>query len=240
MLRVLTPLLVGAALVTAADVHGTIAIEKKLTRHNVTPSAGIYQRGPAVDLGADIEEDPIAFERSHVAVFLEGGGTLSSLPGTPAKVVQMEQKDRRFDPDLIVIPAGSAVSFPNFDPIFHNVFSLSKAKNFDLGNYPQGQTRMVYFPAAGVVAVYCHLHPNMSASIVITPGQWGAHADRTGGFRLKDVSPGTYTVVAWHKTAGAFRKTVEIGVKDAEVNFVLPYVEPTAGGHVAHNRLAGK
>jgi len=230
MLQVLTGFLACAAISAAADVHGSIAIEKKLTRHNVTASAGIYQRGPAVDLGADVEEDPIAFERSHVAVYLEGAPK-----GVPANVVvKMEQKDRRFVPDLIVIPAGSAVSFPNFDPIFHNVFSLSKAKNFDLGNYPKGQTRMVNFPSAGVVAVYCHLHPNMSASIIVTPSQWGTHADRSGSFTLKDVPSGTYTMVAWHKTAGTFRKTVVIGAaNDVEVNFVLPYVEPTAHEHVA-------
>src|SRR6476660_739000 len=109
MLQVLTGFLACAAIGAAAAVHGSIAIEKKLTRHNVTASTGIYQRGPAVDLGADVEEDHIAFERSHVAVDLEGApkGVSANM------VVKMEQKDRRFVPDLIVIPAGSAVSFPN-------------------------------------------------------------------------------------------------------------------------------
>src|SRR5206468_2586874 len=130
MHRVLLGFLACATLVTAADVHGSIAIERKLTRHNVTASAGLYQRGPAVDLGADVEEDPIAFERAHVAVYLEGSPTDAGGPkGVSVKtLVQMEQKERRFAPDLVVIPAGSAVSFPNFDPIFHNVFSLSKAR----------------------------------------------------------------------------------------------------------------
>src|SRR5205085_7921410 len=170
-------------------------------------------------------EDPIAFERSHVVVYIENAPR-----SAPSKTTQavMEQKDRRFVPDLVVIPAGSAVSFPNFDPIFHNVFSLSKAKNFDLGNYPKGQTRQVAFASPGVVAVYCHLHPNMSASIVVTPSHWGTQADRAGGFTLKDIPPGTYTIVAWHKTGGTFRKTVSIGgTADAFVNFVLPYAEPT-------------
>ena len=89
----------------------------------------------------------------------------------------MEQQNRRFAPDLVVIPAGSSVSFPNFDPIFHNVFSLSKAKSFDLGNYSKGQTRMVTFPKPGIVAVYCHLHPNMAGTIVVTPNQWGVRVD---------------------------------------------------------------
>ena len=55
------------------------------------------------------------------------------------------------------------------DPIFHNIFSLSRAKTFDLGSYDQGQTRKVLFPKAGIIDVYCHLHPNMEATIVVTP-----------------------------------------------------------------------
>jgi hypothetical protein len=127
---------------------------------------------------------------------------------------------------MVVIPVGSSVSFPNFDPIFHNVFSLSKAKSFDLGNYPKGQTRAVMFPAAGVVAVYCHLHSNMAATVVVTPNRWAVRADANGAFDLKDIPPGTYTVVAWHKTAGTFRKAVTIGERgDVEISFTLPYVE---------------
>src|SRR5690349_21718645 len=142
MLRVVTPLFVWSALALAADIHGVIVVDRKLSHHNVTASAGIYQRGPAVNLGSDETEDPLAFERSHVAVFLDG-----ALGGAPQKAAQIEQRDRRFVPDIVVIPAGTTVAFPNFDPIFHNVFSLSKAKNFDLGNYPKGQTRVVTFPS---------------------------------------------------------------------------------------------
>jgi plastocyanin len=223
--RVATGILLGAAIVAAADIHGTIIIDRKLTRPNVTVSAGIYQRGAAVPLGQDPEEDPLSFERSHVAVFVEG----ASKAITKAVQAVIEQRDRRFVPELVVIPAGSSVSFPNFDPIFHNVFSLSKAKNFDLGNYSKGQSRVVTFPVAGIVAVYCHLHPNMASSIVVTPNQWATRAGGNGSFVLKDVSPGTYTVVAWHKAAGAFRQTVTVGsAGDAEVKFTLPYVDPAS------------
>jgi len=216
--------LLGAALLAGADIRGVITIERKLTRRNVTASAGMYQRGVAVDLGSEGEGDPLAFERSHVAVYLEGGPS-STVAG--AVKASIEQRERRFVPDMVVIPVGSAVSFPNFDPIFHNVFSLSKAKNFDLGNYPKGQTRTVTFAASGMVAVYCHLHSNMAAAIVVTPNRGSARADANGAFLLKEVPPGTYRVVAWHKTAGTFRKTVTIGEQsDAEVNFTLPYVGP--------------
>jgi plastocyanin len=224
--------LAAAAVLAGSDIHGTIVIDRKLSRHNVTASTGMYQRGVAVELRADGEADPLAFERSHVAVYLEGA------PKSPAAEIakaSIEQKDRRFVPDLVVIPAGSTVSFPNFDPIFHNVFSLSKAKSFDLGNYREGQSRLVTFPVPGVVAVYCHLHSNMAASIVVAPSRWAVVVDRDGVFTLKDVPAGTYTVVAWHKTAGTFRKTVTIGEKqDAAVSFTLPYAEPIDVSHVAH------
>jgi plastocyanin len=230
--KLVSGVFLGAALVAAADIRGTIIIERRLTRHNVTPSAGMYQRGVAVELGEDGEGDPLAFERSHVAVYLEGGPR-----SIPSGVVNasIEQMDRRFVPDLVVIPAGSIVSFPNFDPIFHNVFSLSKAKSFDLGNYPQGQTRTVTFSAHGVIAVYCHLHSNMAATIVVAPNRWAAQADGHGVFALKGVPPGTYTVVAWHKTAGTLRKTVTISEKnDAEISFTLPYVDSKDVRPIAH------
>jgi len=224
--------LVAATVLAGADINGTIVIDRKLSRRNVTASAGMYQRGVAVELGADDGGDPLAFERSHVAVYLEGGpkSPVSEFPKT-----SIEQRDRRFVPDLVVIPAGASVSFPNFDPIFHNVFSLSKAKSFDLGNYPEGQSRLVTFPTPGVVAVYCHLHSNMAASIVVAPSRWAVRVDKDGVFTLKDVPAGAFTVVAWHKSAGTFRKTVTIGEKqDAKVSFTLPYAEPTDARHVAH------
>jgi plastocyanin len=224
--------LFGATFLMGADIHGTIIVERRLTRSNVTANAGMYQRGAAVELGADPSADPLAFERSHVAVYLEGSPSSSASGAAGASI---EQRDRRFVPDLVVIPAGSAVSFPNFDPIFHNVFSLSKARSFDLGNYPKGQTRVVTFATPGVVAVYCHLHPNMAATIVVAPNRWAVRADGQGAFTLKDVPAGTYTVVAWHKAAGTFRKTMTIGGQsDAEVNFTLPYVEPAGGKPIAH------
>ncbi len=232
-IRLTSGVLVATALLAGADIHGTIIIERKLTRRNVTASAGMYQRGVAVELGADGEEDALAFERSHVAIYIEGAPTADAAPGVVK--ASIEQRDRRFAPDLVVIPAGSAVSFPNFDPIFHNVFSLSKVKSFDLGNYPDGQSRTVTFPAPGLVAVYCHLHSNMSATIVVTPNRWAAKADGKGSFTLADLPAGTYSVVAWHKTAGTFRKTIVIGEKnDLDLSFTLPYVGTKDSEPVAH------
>jgi plastocyanin len=208
------------ATVWAADIDGTIVIKHKLTKHRVTASANSYERGVSVKLASDQEQDPLAFERTRVVVYLEG-----QLPSEPV-TAKMEQKDRRFVPDTLVVPAGSTVSFPNLDPIFHNVFSLSKPKSFDLGNYPKDHARNITFSKPGIVFVYCHLHPNMAAAIVVTPNQWSARADGAGRFVLKGVPPGSYTAVAWHRAAGFFRQTIHVAENRANlVQFAIPLEE---------------
>lgn len=219
--------LAALALGTSAEnITGTILIKRKLTKRSVTPSVSVYQRGETVQLGKDTQTDPLAFERSRVVIYLEGSAPAGVVPASAAPVPQVAQLDRRFSPDLLVVPAGATVSFPNKDPIFHNIFSLSKAKSFDLGSYDQGQSRKVAFPRAGIVDVYCHLHPNMEATIVVTPNRWYARADGSGQYRIPDVPPGQYTVVAWHKYAGFFRKsiTIESG-HDAVADFFIPLQE---------------
>lgn len=207
----------------ASSIEGTVVIKKKLTKRRVTAEVPMYQRGAGVPLTSDSGEDPVAFERARVAIWLDGPVSKDAPSGAVAK---MEQTNRRFTPELLVIEAGSKVSFPNNDPIFHNVFSLSGPKSFDLGNYPKGDTRFVTFPEPGIVYVNCHLHPNMTAAIVVTPNKWHTMADRDGRFALPDLPPGKYTVVAWHKAAGFFRETVTLTEgHDAQVEFLIPIDE---------------
>jgi plastocyanin len=218
-----------SASLAAENVEGVVVVKKKLTKSRVTASVGLYERGPGVELDSDKEADPLAFERSRVAIYLEG-----RFPSEPSAneaaanrvVARMDQTNRRFSPDTLVIEVGSKVSFPNLDPIFHNVFSLSGPKTFDLGNYPKGDTRLVAFPEPGIVYVNCHLHPNMAATIVVTPNRWNTKADREGRFVLPDVPPGKYTIVAWHKAAGFFRQQVQIVAgHDEKVEFLIPIDE---------------
>ncbi len=211
----------------ATDIEGVIVIKHKLTRRKVTPAANAYERGAAVELASDPDSDPLAYELRHVAIYLEG-----QLPCNP-ETATLEQRNRRFSPELLVIAAGSTVSFPNYDPIFHNVFSFSKPKNFDLGNYPRGQTRRIVFPQPGIVLVNCHLHPNMTAAILVVPNNWHAQADAAGRFELHDVPAGQYTAVAWHKAAGFFRQQVTLAAAhDAHLEFEIPLDEN--GAPMAH------
>jgi plastocyanin len=218
--RVFLVCLIVAGLVhpaLAGEVRGAIIVKRKLTRRAVAPAANTYERGPAVAVAAD-SEDALAYERAHTVVFLEG-----ELPPAPPVTREMRQKDRAFGPDLIVVPAGSFVSFPNLDPIFHNVFSLSKPKSFDLGNYSKGQTRTVEFAKTGLVLVNCRLHTNMSAVIVVTPNGYYAAPDSNGNFAIPDVPEGDYTVVAWHKAAGFLRKKIAVSnASPVKIDFLIP------------------
>ncbi len=215
--------LAASATAFAERIEGTVVIKKKLTKRRVTAEVPMYQRGTGVALAADAEEDPLAFERSRVAVWLEGPLSRDAPSGVAAR---LDQTNRRFSPELLVIQAGSKVSFPNNDPVFHNVFSLSGPKSFDLGNYPKGDTRYVTFPEPGIVYVNCHLHPNMAATIVVAPNKWNTLADREGRFELEDVPPGKYTVVAWHKAAGFFRQVVTVSEGHSQqVDFLIPIDE---------------
>ncbi|QOY88135.1 hypothetical protein [Paludibaculum fermentans] len=230
VLRLVPLLLLAAHVARTADIEGNILILRKLTKRTVTASAGAYQRGTPVELGTDPTVDPLAYEREHVVVYLEG-----ALGAKPVNAT-MEQKERRFFPDLLVIPAGSTVSFPNLDPIFHNVFSLSKAKSFDLGNYPRNQSRSVPFQNPGIVFVNCHLHPNMAAAIVIVPNRFYVRGDAEGRFTLSQVPAGEYTLVAWHKTAGFFRQKVQVSeTGTVKVQFSIPLGPETTAQHV-HDR----
>jgi plastocyanin len=204
------------------NITGTILIKKQLTKRRATPDVSIYQRGTAVELGKDSGEAPLDYERERVVIYLEGPVPADADAANPGPF-KMEQINRRFSPDLLVVQAGSTVSFPNMDPVFHNIFSLSKPRSFDLGSYDKGDSRQVVFPKPGIVEVYCHLHPNMAATIVVAPNRWNVRSDRTGQYRIPDVPPGKYTVVAWHKAAGFFRKSilVEAG-RDSVADFFIP------------------
>jgi plastocyanin len=219
MFKLITCALVASTLL-GETITGTILIKRKLTRRSVTAPVSVYQRGNTVQLESDRQTDPLDFERSHVVIWLE-----NEKPAH-ASEASIEQMGRRFVPDLVVIPAGSSVAFPNIDPIFHNVFSLSPAKSFDLGNYPRGDSRSVQFTKTGIIHVGCHLHPNMSATIVVTPGGHFARSDAAGNFEIPDLAAGRYSVVAWHKTAGLFRQSVQVlPGSGAQISFFIPLAE---------------
>src|SRR5262245_43671541 len=123
---------------------------------------------------------------------------------------QLAQKDQSFVPRVLPIALGTQVRFPNFDPIFHNVFSVSPVRRFDLGKYPRGQSRSVTFRKTGVVQVYCDIHANMAAYIVVLPNHAFTQPDAQGVFSLPDLPAGRYILKVWHPDLQGTTRRIEI------------------------------
>jgi plastocyanin len=205
----------------AGDLTGHAVITRKLTKKPVSPT--VYNLRGTAPPSAPAETERLS-EFDQMVILLEGE---SVTPQTPV-TVSMDQHNMRFEPDLVVIPIGSTVQFPNSDPIFHSVFSLSRAQPFDLGFYPRGQSRTVKFNRSGIVQVYCHIHANMYAAIVVTSSPWYGKPSEDGGFAFTNVPAGHYRVVAWHKIAGVYHAETDIPERGkAEVTIHVPLdVEP--------------
>ena len=191
----------------AGDIHGRALITKRLSKRALSPI--VYNlRGTAAPLAPHDAEPVNEFDRMVVILEPEKDG-VNATPKPPVTET-LNQLGARFEPDLVVVPIGSTVDFPNSDPIFHNVFSLSKAQHFDLGYYPQGQKRTVKFNNPGVVQVYCHIHANMYAAIVVTASPWYQRPLPDGSFSFSNVPAGNYRLTAWHNIAGLHKVKVEV------------------------------
>jgi len=138
-----------------------------------------------------------------------------------AKQRIIEQRGKMFAPHVMAVPVGSTVSFPNFDPIFHNVFSLSKAKAFDLGMYKNGETRDVKLEKPGIVRLGCNLHANMSAYLIVVDAPHYVVVEEDGSYSFKSLAPGKYRVQAWNEQSGdPVTKTVTInaGTNESDID----------------------
>lgn len=114
----------------------------------------------------------------------------------------MDQRDTKFIPRVLAVMAGATVDFPNNDKTFHNVFSTSEAKKFDLGLYPPGKSRSVVFDKSGVVRILCNVHPNMEAFIVVIERPYFSAADKQGRYQISAVPLGKYRLEIWHPEFG--------------------------------------
>jgi len=127
-------------------------------------------------------------------------------PGT----FEMVTRGKMLVPHVLAVPVGSTVSFPNDDPISHNLFSLSSGNAFDLGLYRKGAGKSQRFDTPGVVNVYCNVHPNMSAVIQVLDTPYYAFADANGNYAIANVPPGHYRLVAWNEQGGETESPVDV------------------------------
>jgi plastocyanin len=165
---------------------------------------------------------PQASEIANVVVFVKDPPVEAAPPVTRTPIAQ---RDEAFVPRVAAITRASTVEFPNYDPYFHNVFSLSRDATFDLGRFRKGEKRERTFDHAGLVKVFCHIHSEMSATIMVFDHRFYAVPAADGRFTIDRVPPGTYQVSAWHERIGETTKPIQIVAgDDAHVEFSLPVV----------------
>lgn len=138
---------------------------------------------------------------------------LESVPGkyaAPKEHARLDQRDLLFRPLVLPILVGSTVDFPNDDPLYHNVFSISGPKEFDLGRYPKGQKKSVLFDRTGIVSVFCEIHSYMFSTILVLQNPFFATPDDDGVYSISNVPAGTYTMNFWYGRKIVESKTVTI------------------------------
>ena len=185
-------------------------------RRVVTP----MERRPGVaELGTPPGRSVPDLRRS--VVYLESAPRGAFEPSEAGRAV-MDQRNETFVPHVLAITTGTTVDFPNSDKFYHNVFSLSKIRSFDLGRYPTGNSRPVRFDRPGIVRVFCDIHSHMSAFILVFSHPFFALTDADGRYRIGNVPPGAYGVIAWNEGTPSDPKTVAVPDRGAvELDFTL-------------------
>src|SRR6266404_6825434 len=134
---------------------------------------------------------------------MTGAGSEATAAASPSANPRLVQKNKSFDPHILVVPVGSMVEFPNHDPFFHNVFSLFEGKRFDLGLYEAGTTRTVRFDRLGISYIFCNIHPEMSAVVITMATPLYAISNRDGQLSLVGVTYGRYMLHVWSEGGSA-------------------------------------
>ena len=220
------PLAIGLALLavsTSADppaesgapagtLRGRVEIRRVPAAPERRPGVSDLSTPPARDLP----------DRRRAIVYLETAPRGAFEDREPQRA-RMDQRNETFLPNVLPITVGSVVDFPNNDSTYHNVFSLSRVKRFDLGRYAQGRSKWVRFDRPGIVRVFCDIHSHMSAFIIVFNHRYFATTDDEGRYRIDGIPPGTYSVAAWHDGANRETKTVTIPESGSvELDFVVP------------------
>ena len=184
-----------------ASVRGRVELPRVPVMVERRPASGELGEGPPRD-AAEWRRAVVYFETAPKGAF--------ETEEREDVHAQMDQRNETFVPHLLAITVGTTVDFPNDDRTYHNVFSLSKPKRFDLGRYAAGRSKSVRFDRPGVVRVFCEIHSHMNAFILVFTHRFFGVTDADGRYQIDGVPPGTYTLVAWIE--GTIRDTKSITV----------------------------
>ncbi len=208
LLVLLSLVALPAALRAGATIEGRVPLPKSRTapvmnrRYEIVAKGGVLSINPPLGVA-----------------YLEG----TFPPSAPPPVAQMAQKDLTFVPALLPVQVGTAVEFPNFDDTYHNIFSYSPAKRFDLGRYRPDEKPIpsVRFDVAGLVTLHCDIHDHMRALILVLDTPHFVVTEPDGRFRLTGLPPGRYTLKVWIDSKTTLERSVEL-TADATVRVDFP------------------
>jgi plastocyanin len=180
----------GTSELTASDIKGKVTITSQVAQNRLSGLSLLYTK-PSEMSSQNVQSGGVVVYIKNVPE--------SMAPETLANA-KLDQINKAFVPHILPVTAGTKVDFPNMDNVYHNVFSLSKKNKFRLGRYASGKSESHTFDTPGIVEVFCDIHSNMYAFILVLPNRFFAKTDINGNFVIKDVPPGIYTLVVWHET----------------------------------------
>lgn len=203
---------------TAALVAGILGSSSMTGAAQLVGRLSLAEKGkPARTAAADLDRAVVWFEPAQKA-----------RPAAPV-AAEMVTLRKQFQPQLLVVPVGSTVRFPNQDPILHNVFSVSGGNAFDLGLVGAGKGKEAVFREPGIVAVFCNVHHAMFAHVVVVDTPHFARVDSGGHFQLDGVPAGSGTLVVWHERGEVARRAVTVPAPPLELS--IPITRPRVPPH---------
>jgi len=184
-------------------------------------------------------------QASDVVVWLTplDSDSATDFPRSSSGPVQLVQRNKSFEPHVLVVRVGSVVHFPNKDPFFHNVFSLFDGKRFDLGLYEAGSSNSVRFDRAGVSYLFCNIHPEMSAIVIAVPTPYFAVTDASGQWTIPNVPDGRYRLHVWYERSSLEdleKLQRDVVISETARSVELIRVVATAAPNSAHKNKYGK
>ena len=219
-----------------------------------TPTKVMKDDGPqAKVVGGSETDEPI---KKPASGSLHGVMTIDGQPANGFGVIMMwpksggfakripkhrviEQRDKSFAPHVMAVPVGSSIAFPNFDDIFHNVFSLSKTKAFDLGMYKSGESREIVVDKPGIIRLGCNLHPSMAAFLIVVDAPAYVPTNPDGTFSFSSLAPGKWRVQAWNERS-ATPLDSEVEIKEGANETTLDLKSGAAADTDKFNNPRGK
>lgn len=193
-----------------------------VTPTSETESASIYGKVKIIEKTETSSTD--LSSPAHTVVYFTGFESAAK----PEPII-IGQKNKSFDPTVVPVVKGQEVTFVNGERVVHNVFSMSQAKQFDLGEVKKDGVSKIVFDKTGIVDLYCNIHPNMVGTVLVLPNDRYAKPKETGDYEITGIKPGTYNVFVWHRRAAPQKKSITLkSAERLEVNWEVPLITKIA------------